>query len=299
MAKSLFKSLLLPGFFVSCAVFTGLIVILASRPSNLALLGSPQQDPGIPYQISANEQRDRALRSVGLAIIISVASGIVTAAVLRKWQTFHETAQSKAIQFGVDEAFLDSESLSTNQLAEFTKTSRSSFNSSNNSLVDRGNAYLNDNSDFAEFSALANMPETFPDEPLLPNWGETVGTHDESPSIEISTTFAKLDDRASSSILPVLHQPTDQSLLNVTVLESIDEYQYQRIKTTEDQPSRFAILFNGQYYYLSKVEKTRENALKVAAKLTDLEVPVVITPIKRGHAIWTWQANAIPEPPMA
>jgi hypothetical protein len=299
MAKSLFKSLLLPGFFVSCTVFTGLIVILASRPSNLALVGSPQQESGSPQQISANEQRDRALRSVGFAIIISVASGIVTAAVLRKWQAFHEAAQSKAIQFGVDEAFLDSESLPIDRLTEFTKPSRSTSDVSNNTLADRGSAYLNNNSDFAEFSALADMPESLPDEPLLPNWGETLGTDQDSPNVETSIALAEPDDHVSPLTPPVLHQPTAQNLLNVTVLESDGNYQYQRVKAVEGQTSGFAILFNGQYYHLSKVEKTRENALKVAAKLTELDAPVVITPVKRGHAIWTWQANAIPEPPVA
>jgi hypothetical protein len=298
MAKSLFKSLLLPGFFVSCTVFTGLIVILASRPSNLALVGSPQQESGSPQQISANEQRDRALRSVGFAIIISVASGIVTAAVLRKWQAFHEAAQSKAIKFGVDEAFLDAESLPIDRLTEFTKPSRSTSDVSNN-LTDRGNAYLNNNSDFAEFSALADMPESLPDEPLLPNWGETLGTDQDSLSVETSIALAEPDDHSSPSALPVLHQATAQNLLNVTVLESAEDYQYQRVKAAEGQTSGFAILFDGQYYHLSKVEKTRENALKVAAKLTELEVPVVITPVKRGHAIWTWQANAVPEAPIA
>ncbi len=296
MDNSLFKKLLLPGILVACATFSGLIFTLASRQSTLFSVEVVPSQEGSIQRLLSNERKEFAIRHVGLSIILSVISGMATIEMLRRWYAFQMNLQEKLQQFEATQHFATVEATPYGYLEEIAPTS---FLAADVFVADfEGAANSPDiNLDPAQTSVLANAldvamaPNTQPTD-----WSEVAVLHPTILSPVTSNSAASHSQTAGvlaehSSPNQIAPQSIAQDL-TMPILELQPPYQAHRITLPGSPHYQFAILFDDQSYCLTKLEKKRENALKVAAMLIELNKRVVLTSTKRGYAIWTWQADA-------
>jgi ABC-type Fe3+-siderophore transport system permease subunit len=111
MNSSPIKRILLPAVGVSTSMFALFMVVFAIHISNeppLPTRSAPDVDPNFSQMILLTEQGNARVRQVGLALIVSVGTGLVAVEALRRWYAFHDSGQIKAKQLGIEQ-FLTAE----------------------------------------------------------------------------------------------------------------------------------------------------------------------------------------------
>ncbi len=112
MSRSPVRRILLPAAIVSTSIFALMMI-------GFTLLRSLETSAHDRAANSANQTADWILpaeydiyriRQVGMALIVSVAAGLVTVEGLRRWYAFRESAATKAKQLGLEEFLQDAQS---------------------------------------------------------------------------------------------------------------------------------------------------------------------------------------------
>ncbi|KAM3103459.1 hypothetical protein ACKFKF_00185 [Phormidesmis sp. 146-12] len=289
MDKSLFKKFLLPGILVACATFSGLIFTLTSRQSTLFLAETTPSQEGTVQRLLTNERKELAIRHVGVSIILSVASGIATIEMLRRWYKFQTKIQEKLQQFEVTQHFVTTEEVATPSFLanDFLDSEKDTALPETFNLDLPPTIVLDESSDVAVLAPQA--------EPT--SWNDVAFFR--SPVFNAVTSNSAASHSQTEGVVAERHsfaqngsRSVAQPSIEMPILELQPPYQTHRVTLPGSSRYQFAILFDDQSYCLVKLEKTRENALKVAALLADLHQRVIMTNTKRGYAIWTWQAQA-------
>jgi hypothetical protein len=323
MGDSVFKRLLLPGIVVFCTVFSTAILTIISRPA--AILPADPDRSEVAQRLLNNAQKDQVIRSVGVAIIISSAAGILTVAGLRRWYAVMAAAEARAKQLGIGENWLTADQAPPPELgaldsgdAEFPAPEFSAiefsvaFDRSSDRLLQPNEAIaVPPSPEIAALSLAPDQPDHTPagsrpnsDRGSLSQPSPQVAppAHEQqlapqhlSPDSFLAMAVAARTDHVPAlKVIPAATHPTDKTLAAIPILDA-QQYQFQRVTLPGATQTEAAILFDGQFYCLGKLEPTHNDALKVAAKLTQLGKQVVITTPKAGYAIWTWVPEAQPE----
>ena len=111
MSRSPLSQILLPAAIVSASIF-------ALMMAGFTILRSPDT---IAYErenlanqskewILPSERDNYRIRQVGMALIVSVGTGLLTVEGLRRWYAFHGSAQNKAKRLGLEEFLQETES---------------------------------------------------------------------------------------------------------------------------------------------------------------------------------------------
>ncbi|MBC7824591.1 MAG: hypothetical protein H7126_12105 [Candidatus Parcubacteria bacterium] len=284
MSSSPFRNILLPAVLVSGTVFSVLLTtFIAHQPRPKAIDESISETGGTQY-LSPKERKDTLIRYAGFSVIVSVGVGFATIEGLRKWRYFWESPQDKAEQFGLERILQEDFELAPLELE----------------------------------SAMSYASVQFSDRPERSLTPEAFASVEAESSKETDIQFLVREDfqlqkLANSAIAPVLEQPllndadhseapqilhqsAVQEQLAFPVLDLHRQTQTCRIKVPYSQQVRFACLFEDRYYRFVKAEKTKDQALKVATLLAQKDDRPIITAIKQGYAVWTWEPEAIVEP---
>jgi hypothetical protein len=329
MSSSPIKGIWIPAVITSSIAFSALTLPFASIQTEPLIVEIPPVLSLELQPIFDREYRDTAIRYIGFSIIFSVISGVVTAEVLRARQSSSELAKTQEQLATLQQKLQDKESqleaiklvgmgaeIATNDimllaegLAEhmadeqpmdlpvtllvnqsgldsmafdeiaFSDRLDSQLSTSNGSdvtetsQVDRSSLlWIQDNLD-GFTSPLSKTPESL---------------NGSSQAIAATDTF--LTSLVNDSQL--IHPASNSSTTPLKLLDATDEFQYCRVKLPHLQYHRFAIFYDGCYFCLARVGKTKQKALELAANLTHKAERVVITCSEKGCALWVWQPDA-------
>jgi hypothetical protein len=300
MSSSPFKNLLLPTVLVSGTVFSALLITFVAHQPPPEAIDEAASEMGRTQYVSPKERRESTIRYVGFSVMVSVGVGIATVEGLRKWRSFWESPQDKAKQFGLEQFLQEDFELAPPELelaieeapVQFSdSTERSLRVTHKGALTPDADAEIeaeNSEESILQFSfseafqlqGLANsitasVPEQVLEQPFL-NGSENNADHSEVPQ--------------------VFSQSAAQEPLTLQVLDLHQHPETCRIKVPHSQQVRFASLFEGRYYCFVKAERTKDQALKTAMLLAEAGDQPIITLIKQGYAVWTWEPQAIVEP---
>jgi hypothetical protein len=102
MQKSNVRRLLFPAITASTIVFGLTLLFMGTHKSELfeQVAKTRNEDLNRDYTLT-HRGRDAAIRVVGSAIVLSVATGILTVEVLRKWYSYRESIDQKAEDLGL------------------------------------------------------------------------------------------------------------------------------------------------------------------------------------------------------
>lgn len=102
MQNSNVRRLLIPAMTAAAAVFGITLLILGTQKADWfeQVAKTRNEDLGRDYTLT-HRGRDAAIRVVGSAIVLSVATGIMTVELLRKWYAFREEIDQKAEDLGL------------------------------------------------------------------------------------------------------------------------------------------------------------------------------------------------------
>lgn len=102
MQNSNVRRLLIPAMTAAATVFGITLLILGTQKADWfeQVAKTRNEDLGRDYTLT-HRGRDAAIRVVGSAIVLSVATGIVTVELLRKWYAFREEIDQKAEDLGL------------------------------------------------------------------------------------------------------------------------------------------------------------------------------------------------------
>ncbi len=291
MSSSPFRNILLPTVLVSGTVFSALLITFVAHQPRPAAIDKSISETGEAQYISPKEHRDALIQYVGFSMIVSVGVGVATIEGLRKWRYFWESPQDKAKQFGLERILQEDFELAPLELESATSYASVQF---------------------------SERPEQFSERPERSLTPEVFASVEAESSKETDMQFLfreafQLQELANSVIVPVLEQllfndadhseapqifpqSAIQEQLAFPVLDLHQQTQTCRIKVPYLQQVCFAYLFEDRYYRIVKTEKTQDQALKIATLLAQKDDQPIITAIKQGYAVWTWEPEAIVEP---
>jgi hypothetical protein len=107
MSSSPVKRILLPTVGVSVGIFFLMMAAFAAYRSSTPSFRQSSVNPEdeMAQTILASEQGNWRVRQVGLALMVSIGSGLAIVEVLRRWYAFRDSGETKAKQLGLEEFF--------------------------------------------------------------------------------------------------------------------------------------------------------------------------------------------------
>lgn len=291
MSGSPFKTVVLPSILVATTVFSALTLSFVSRRSELATLKLQAAESEEAKPSDIYESKDFAIRYVGLTIILSVGSGVLTIEGLRRWNGLRESMQIKRQRSRLEKQLRSQEP----QPEPATLVAVGQDVAVVEPLLEMGthrevmpdqpfDGYsLTEQFDHAQANA-EHYPLGFSSSDSPSEWADL---SEFDPVAFYGDDLTQLASQAGA--------PTQQGLLTPQILESREQYQTCRIYVPHVQQHQFAILVEGQYYSFVRTATTRSAALKFATAITQRGQQSVITRTKSDYIVWAWEPEAFPE----
>lgn len=276
MSGSPFKTVVLPAVLISTAVFSALTLSFVSRRSEAVALKMQPAESEEVQPISIYESKDFAIRYVGLTIILSVGSGVLTVEGLRRGYALRESIQIKRQRSRLEQRLQVQEPQPEALVA-----------------VGQDIAVIDPLTDSNTYSELVPA-QVFDEYPLSSTFEETRV----SPLSDWATLseFGQADTHhAAGRLQSAISNPASHSVKTPQVLELREQYQTGRIHVPHGQQSQFAILVDGQYYSFVRTANSRSAALRMATTIAQRGEQSVITQTHSGYAVWVWEPEAFPD----
>lgn len=288
MSGSPFKTVVLPAVLISTTVFSALTLSFVSRRSEAVTLKLQAADSEEVQASSVYESKDFAIRYVGLTIILSVGSGVLTVEGLRRFYTLRESMQIKRQRSRLEKRLQVQEPQS--QPAALVAVGQDI------AVVD-------------PLSDSTTHPEIVPAQ-AFDDYAISTAFEDAHLDDYQSDLMAPLSDWSALSEFDRVAAQQDALALSAgsngashslntiktpQILESREQYQTGRIHIPHLQQPQFAILVDGQYYSFVKTTNSRSTALRVATTIAQRGEQSIITRTHNGYAVWNWEPEAFPD----
>ncbi len=291
MSTSPLSNVLLPAVFVSSAVFSTLTLPLALIKSEPMVIEIPPFFSGEIQPIFDGQHKEIAIPYIGFSIVVSVGAGMATVEVYRRWQQLREsaTAEQESPTPTADSPALEAQpeaiempeyrpQVSAIDLPPLDEVFSPQVITTPDPTPEAEDIAIEAAEPVVEFP-----PTLSPQPPVL----TLVSTPPDLSHVVQGNNVVQLESYRLRVVEPV----EQLDLAGAKILESRQQYQTCRIQVPHLKRRLFAISFNGQYYSFLRVEKTKEKALEVLAKLGDRVGETAIAKTEKGYTIWARESE--------
>ncbi|MGJ3251864.1 MAG: hypothetical protein ACFE0J_12130 [Elainellaceae cyanobacterium] len=308
MANFPLSKILLPGVLVSASIFSALTLPFVLSGSKPIVIEMPPLFSGEIEPVFSPDRKEFAIRYLGVTIVISVAAGLITAEMLRKWHSTSELAETQeqlsdlqkkleehqaklaaAKILGIDTDDLDEMPLNSSEIeGEVSTESRVTF-SSTEVLPETVSPPTESLSNGMSHPMPHNRTRDFNESSVL---------RDDAPLTNRAIALRKNGSTKNGSAENGSALPVRQNGNTVAIpaIQSYNAYQTCRVTIPSLAQCLFALNIDGHYYRLFRVQSVKERASKIVSHLEKQGKTAILTQINQGYAVWVRELEAVLEP---
>ncbi|MGQ4650707.1 hypothetical protein [Lyngbya aestuarii] len=282
------SKVLLPALFISSTVFSMLTLPLAliKEPVVIELpIFNHELEPLEIQPILKGNQKEVAIPYVGLAIVVSVGSGIASVEIMRRWQAYRKSTALREHLPNVNQNLQANKTQQeTSQLPEYRPNiSAIDISQKNNPF---GSQFVANDNTISEVSEQV-IETTQVDLGQTTTNVKDITQPDTSgvPSLSSISQDNNGGHQVSSKVVSQF-DTQDKELVSSTVIKSRQQYQTCRIKIPHLKKSLFAMEFQGEYYSFFRAEETKQKLQDAMLKIDPMPQQTIVTKTNKGYVIW-------------